>query len=373
LGFLLASLVGSRTRATSLCAEEIHSVLICRINGRLGNTLFITPLIRQVHELLPDASIDLALAYPKAGELLGGMPGVRRIILFPHKTPRMIPRYVEALRRMRECRYDLAIDPMRQSTGGRVALTLCRSRFRLGFATRDQWARLTHAVPEPPDMDVLHEALRPIFLLSHALGAPYTPDRATLWLPLSDSERELGRRRIAHALACDSIDPRAIAVGFFAHAAHFKVIDRVWWHAFWEAFLRLEARAIPVEFLPSPTSSPVLGQFPRVHVPSLRLLAASISSMRLFISTDAGPMHLASSTQVPTVGLFHASDPTLYRPLKSSDLAIEISHCSPQAAARCCHRVWRLAGGLRSNSALRKEEGVWIFRSARILRPSQSR
>jgi len=41
-----------------------------------------------------------------------------------------------------------------------------------------------------------------------------------------------------------------------------------------------------------------------------------------------GPMHLASSTAVPTIGLFHASDPALYRPLKPNDLAIDIIHCS---------------------------------------------
>src|ERR1700692_1753003 len=111
LGWLLARLLSTPAYATSLRPEEISTVLICRINGRIGNTLFLTPLIRYLHQLLPDAAIDLALAYPAAAELPRGMPGVRRIIVFPHRQPHRIGRYLAALRSLRACRYDVAIDP----------------------------------------------------------------------------------------------------------------------------------------------------------------------------------------------------------------------------------------------------------------------
>jgi ADP-heptose:LPS heptosyltransferase len=60
----------------------------------------------------------------------------------------------------------------------------------------------------------------------------------------------------------------------------------------------------------------------------------------MFISTDTGPMHLASSTSVPTVALFHASNPDLYRPLKPTDLTIDLSSCCPVTAAQRCHQIW---------------------------------
>jgi heptosyltransferase I len=44
---------------------------------------------------------------------------------------------------------------------------------------------------------------------------------------------------------------------------------------------------------------------------SVRALTATIAATRMFISADTGPMHLASSTAVPTVALFCASDPQL--------------------------------------------------------------
>ena len=341
LGIALARLIGPRHYATTLPLDDVATVLICRINGRIGNTMFLTPAIRYLHELLPRASIDLVLAHPEAKNLLSALPGVRRVITFPHKTPQMIGRYLAALRTMRACRYDIAIDPIPESTSGRIVLTLCRARYRLGFAGGTQWAPLTHAVPEPPDVGTMHQAVRPVYLLSRIFGAPYESHSVRLWLPLREFEIAAGRRSIAQVTASDPSQTNANAFGFFAHAASLKLIDRAWWLAFWEAFLALEPQALPVEFLPSPERAPVNEDFACLHVPSLRGLTAAIAATRMFISTDTGPMHLASSTAVPTVALFHASDPDLFRPLKPTDLAIDIAHSSPRAVAYRCQQIWR--------------------------------
>ncbi|MEJ0008488.1 MAG: hypothetical protein WDM77_19530 [Steroidobacteraceae bacterium] len=74
LGLVLQRLIGRDRAATRLDSAQIHSVLIGRINGRLGNTLFLTPMIERVHALLPQSRIDLALSYPHAPALLAGMP-----------------------------------------------------------------------------------------------------------------------------------------------------------------------------------------------------------------------------------------------------------------------------------------------------------
>ena len=70
---------------------------------------------------------------------------------------------------------------------------------------------------------------------------------------------------------------------------------------------------------------------------------AAIATTRMFVSADTGPMHLASATPVPTVGLFQTSDPTLYGPLKQQDLVVDVRDCPPWLAAQKCHALWRLA------------------------------
>ena len=139
----------------------------------------------------------------------------------------MIGRYLAALRRLRACRYDLAIDPTEFSTSGRVMLALSRSRFRLGFASSAQWAPLTHAVPLP--RQAMHQAVRPLYLPHRIFGAPFEPRAVRLWLPLPESELAQGRRVIAQAIGAGRVQTPSNAFGFFAHAANLKIIDRGWW------------------------------------------------------------------------------------------------------------------------------------------------
>lgn len=344
----LAQLVGTRNYATALQPGVVSSVLICRLNGRIGNTMFLTPLIRQLHESLPHAAIDLAVAYPRSAELLGTLPGVRRVITFPHRAPYRIWRYIAALRSLRAKSYSLAIDPIPESTSGHVLLSLSRAQYRLGFAGPNQWAPLTHAVPVPPQ--IVHRALQPVYLVCQILGSVYPPPGVRLWLPLPQDELAAGRLLIAQV-----IGPRSSATnqvfGFFAHATHLKAVGRDWWLAFWKAFLELEPLAVPLEFLPSPSSEPTSVQFASVHVPSTRALTAAIAATRVFISPDAGPMHLASSTDVPTVGLFHVTDPAFFGPLKAADQAIDIGRYSPLETAQRCQRIWQAADKALTHSS----------------------
>jgi ADP-heptose:LPS heptosyltransferase len=345
LGRVLAKVVGPRKFGSQLPVEGISSVLICRINGRLGNTVLLTPLVKRIHELLPNAAIDLALSYPKASELLDAFPGLRRIIVFPHKGRGLIQEYLGALRRLRAERYDLAVDPIPESTGGRVALTLCRARYRVGFLSGSQWAPLTHAVAAPEgDM---HQAVLPVFLLSQVVGKPHDSNGLQLTLCLRPEEIELGRMAVTQVIRQFARDrtPARLTIprvfGFFAHATGLKVIEREWWLEFWAAFLELEPDAMPVEFLPPFAKSLDDERFPSLHFDSVRALTAAMASTQVFISADTGPMHLASSTEVPTVALFCASDPALYGPLKPVDLAINIATTTPRLVAQRCQRLWR--------------------------------
>jgi len=313
--------------------QQIRSVLICRINGRLGNTLLLTPLIKQIREWLPGAAIDLALAYPRAEALLSDVPSVRRIIAFPYKLPQVLWRYLPSVLRLRAQQYDLAIDPVADSTSGRMAMTFCRARYRLGFETTSQWAALTHRVPVPATP--MHDAARPVYLLAQALGIAGGLASTRLWLPLADRELVAGREQVSHAVrAADYPTASAATFGFFSHAAGSKVVARDWWLGFWQAFLELEPEAVPVEFLPLAGSKPIDIRYPVLHARSPRSMVAAIAATRMFISPDTGPMHLASATEVPTVALFGNSDATRYHPMKTNDICIDVTTCEPRAARR---------------------------------------
>jgi heptosyltransferase-3 len=341
LGRFAAQMFAQRTFATHLSAERISTVLVVRINGRLGNALFLTPLIERIHELFPDAAIDLAMAYPQAPVLLKNQPGVRRIIAFPHKGVGMIWNYFAAMSKVRSEHYDIVIDPSPESTSGRIVLALTKATHRIGFATASQWAPLTHAAKESPEL--MHQGVQPVFLLCNVLGKKCDPRDVRLSLSLKPDELDAGRSAIARALAKKNLPPGSAksTFGFFAHATGSKTLEKAWWQAFWKAFLELEPEAVPVEFLPSPTSAPTEARFASLNLPSTRDLTAAIATTRMFISADTGPMHLASATPVPTVGLFKTSHPKLYGPLKSNDLVIDARDCPPWLAAQLVQAAWR--------------------------------
>jgi ADP-heptose:LPS heptosyltransferase len=98
---------------------------------------------------------------------------------------------------------------------------------------------------------------------------------------------------------------------------------------------------MPVEFLPLQRDVPIDARVPCLRFPSLPVLAGGVAATRLFVATDAGPMHLAGCTPVPTVGLFRATDPALYRPLKPRDLAICVTRLTPQEVANRVYNHWR--------------------------------
>jgi ADP-heptose:LPS heptosyltransferase len=331
----------TRSRLGALASERITSVLICRINARMGNALFLTPLIEQLHVLLPHASIDIASAYPQAADLLGHLPAVRQVIVFPYKGGvHLVWRYLAALARVRGRRYDLVIDPMPHSTGSRIVLSLSRARFRLGFDSDHQWAPLTHAVPEL--LVPTHRALQPVFLLQQAFGVTHEPARLQLSIGCDARERVEARALLRRALERQGHDPcSAQPVAFFAQATGAKMLAREFWLKFWASFLELAPEAVPVEILPTPDATAISPGFAALHVPRPRRLAAAIGQMCMFISADTGPMHLASSTTVPTVALFCASAPALYGPLKPSDLALDATRHSPDMLARLCHQHWQ--------------------------------
>ena len=345
LGLLLQRLLRRPDAATRLDPREIRSVLIGRINGRLGNTLFLTPMIERLHALLPGAQIDLAVSYPHAPALLAGMPGVRRVILFPHKGHGIIPRYLRALRQLRARHYDLAIDPTPFSTSGRLLLSVTRARFRLGFKVPSQWAPLTHAIPMPAQ--AMHQGRQSAYLVSTALGAAWEPDAIRLWLPLAPQELDAARTAVDRAIAQGGRAGEGPRVGYFAYATGLKILPAAWWAQFWAALLARHPEIVPVEFLPAASSAPTVPGFAALHLPSQRELTAAIATLQMFVSADAGPLHLAGTTDTPTMGLFKVTDPVLYGPLKPTDRSIRVAQLTPEEAAAQVSVAWPGSGSLR--------------------------
>lgn len=341
-----AALVRGRDAGSSLPdPATIRTVLVVRLNGRMGNTLFLTPMLAAIHDILPGASIDVLTMYPDADDLLRGLPGIRKVITLRHKVWRNPRNVAGALRSLRSSDYDLVIDPAFNSVGDRIAMLLCRARHRLGFGGDEQWLRLDFAASLPPD--VRHEALRPLALLQQAFGCTIPSGKERLRVANGTDELAAGARLLAERLRAAGREPGtgSPVIGFFAAARGKKDLGPQWWREFWTAYLALRPETVAMEVLPTATQPAIDERFATLHCPSPRMLAATLSGVDWFFSADTGPMHLASAAGVPTVALFDSTNPAAFGPLKPEDVALRIAGLGPREVAAAC--VERVAGRAR--------------------------
>lgn len=289
------------------------SILVCRVNKRLGNVLFLTPMIRTLADAFPDADIDVLVRDPAHGRLLAGLPGVREI----RHVPAGLAAVMQFAWRFRKRRYDLAIDPSVNATNNRLAMTLCRARFKLGFAGPEQWVRLTHAAPIPSDER--HQARQAVRLLRDGIPGTRITAFDHLEIRPGGEARAAARELLSSAMGGATHGP---IVGFFTGATGEKRFPWQWWREWVEAIQYSRNPPRLLRIVPPGTESGELPHVGVVAVDDLDRLGALIGRLDLFVCADSGPMHLAAAAGTPTIGLFRATSPQDYAPLGPRCIAL---------------------------------------------------
>ncbi|RJS92859.1 glycosyltransferase family 9 protein [Salinisphaera sp. Q1T1-3] len=331
---LLARLLGTPGARRRPLAADTRRILVVRLNKRLGNVLFLTPMLRSLAASLPEARIDIVIQSPAQVDLLQSLPGVGRVWVQKNRVFGLFG----LLRAIRRERYDLAIDPTGNSASNRIGMALSGARQRLGFANADQWLPLTHAAGRSISR---HQALQAVELLTGGISDPPIERFDTLAV-----FPEACDRQAAETLWHDTLGvmaPRTPVIGFFSRATGDKQLARPWWEAFLAAVSQAGPNAVLVEILPGPDADPIDPARPHVAIASLTQLAAFMARCDQFVAADSGPMHLAAAAGVPVVGLFQATAPSHYAPLGQACISLEGERLTPSHTARVV--VDRLATG----------------------------
>lgn len=320
---LLTRLGGTAEAKRRSLAADTQRILVVRVNKRLGNILFLTPMLHALHAGLPHAAIDVLIRDSDHKPLLDNLPGVAHVYLLPSS-----PRLFGLLGRLRGHRYDLVIDPSGNSIGNRLAMALVGGRQRLGFAGPGQWLRLTHAAGRPVSS---HQAQRSLELLAGGIDGPAFGRWPHVLIDPRESARADAARQWAQAFGDDASGP---AIGFFINATGAKRLDDDWWRS-WLSALRARAGAVKVvQVQPPGAAVPLQPDLPGVQIAALDVLGAFLARLDAFVAADSGPMHLAAAAGTPTVGLFKTTSAAAYAPLGPDCTALEHDDLSPDNAAR---------------------------------------
>ena len=315
LNRLMTRLFGTVEPRSRPLAGDTRRILVVRLNKRLGNILFLTPMLRSLAASLPAATIDVVIEDPRQKPLLESLPAIGQVWV----REKSLPATIRLLRQLRSVRYDLAIDPSGNSASNRLALALAGARQRMGFAARDQWVRLTHAAPRAESR---HQAIQAVELLTSSVaGFSWKTFETLAVFPHGPSNA--AAQRYWQAAFTPPVRSTTPTVGFFTRATGAKQLETGWWQEFVALFKQRLPNARLLQIRAPDQPEPIEPGIASVSIAELDVLAALLGRLNGFVAADCGPMHLAAAAGVPVVGLFKATSAACYAPLGDGCTALE--------------------------------------------------
>lgn len=294
--------------------------------GAMGDLLQITPVIRALKEMLPDARISVLVGNAASVDLFSHHPLVHETIVFDRRGEhRSLSALVKLWLRLRKRRFDMVINFQRSNLKAWMlasAAIPCRT-----LVYHKARGRTVHAV-------VNHlETVAPLGI------DPLTADQRLVFIPGREAER------FAEEIF-DASGLRGKKVVALNPGASFRI--KCWpperFAALGERLgSELGAGVVIVgggserdlaEVICSGMSRPPLDMVGRT---SMLQLGAILQKCALLVSGDTGPMHMATAVGTPVIALFGAIDPDRTGPVGEGHTIIrhrEIS-CVPCNAKSC--------------------------------------
>jgi heptosyltransferase III len=307
------------------------TILVCRPNTRLGNTLLMTPLIEEIEATLPSARVEILTACPSAHEVFQEFSSIRRVHQLPFRGFHHPLRHLLTLARVRRVRYDILIDPSPRSWTARFLTRHMAARLKLGFARADKADGVDVSVPFVGAP--VHMGDYPVYLLRRGIfgldDAAARAETAKLSIRLTDAERVAGREEISRVLGAGGSGP---VVAVAAHATGAKQFGIDWWRRMIASLQSARPAARVIEIRP-PNGVAALPELPAYYSRRIRQVAAVLEAADCFVCADSGLMHLGAATDATTVGLFKVTDPRLYAPRRGASCALTASDGAPELVA----------------------------------------
>lgn len=282
--------------------EDPGGILVIRTDSRLGNLVLLEPLLRSLGKRFPRARLEV-LASDVFADVLKSQ-GYSVISVDKKGQIRDPSRFVQLLRRLRESHYDVAIDaahPHSFSLSGAVSACLAGAGCRVSTNAGGSSGWYSVTVPEPP-MD-WHESRA-----LHSLGSLWKA-----WPEWSPPAFTAGSRRVRDAVG---IHVGATGNKKYPSGKMAELVEELYRTSMIEVYWGSEEER---------DAAMDLGRrFPVAVMPKMGLtrLMEKLAGLRLFVTADNGPMHLASALAVPVVALFRIDNRNRFAPLSPGSEAL---------------------------------------------------
>jgi lipopolysaccharide heptosyltransferase II len=321
-------------------------ILLVRLR-LIGDVVFTTPLIRAIRRQLPDAHLAY-LVEPAALPVIRGNPHLSEIVVAPRRGG--VARIVDDVRlaaRLRRHRFDVAVD---LHGGPRAAWLTWASGapMRIGYRSTGRRWMYTHAVERAPDLGPRHSVLNQWDLLAPLGIGPADPARDAIEIvPDPDAVVEVDRR--LRELGIDAAHELAVV-----HVSAGNPFRRWPAESFVELVVRLASadRRRRILLTSGPSDRPAARrvaeaararldgaeQVPETGDFGLAELRALVDRAAVYIGGDSGPLHVASASTTPIVGLFGPTLAERSMPWRDARWSAEAVDAGPLPCRPCNQR-----------------------------------
>jgi predicted lipopolysaccharide heptosyltransferase III len=307
-------------------------ILIVRLR-LIGDVVFTTPVIGALRRRFPDARL-VYLVEAQAAPIVAGNPHLSDVIVVPRRRGwRRVVDDVRLARQLRARRFDVALD----LHGGPRAAWLTwasRARVRVGYDVPGRTWMYTAIAPRSRVLQPRHSVENQWDVLT-ALDAAFAsgPDRAVDRTTMAVDASAVARVRARWRAAGIPADAEVVVL----HVSAGNPFRR-WPESSFAALASSLVSAAPRRWIVI-TSGPsdrdaaarvVVDARAAVGASSARIinddalsleeLRAALDDAALFIGGDSGPLHIASTTDVPIVGLYGPTLPERSAPWRPTSI-----------------------------------------------------
>ena len=318
---------------------DVKRVLISRPNHRLGNLLLVTPLIQEIENTFPNSKIDLFIKGNLGPIVLQNYESIGQMPKLPRKPFKELAGYAKGWFALKKYHYDIVVNIDKGSSSGTLATKFANADFKFFGNVEDN---------KPLNKEEQHMAKFPVYHFRECLSrmgyegnpGPVPP----LNLKLSTAEIAEGRKILK-----DLVKNGKKTITIFTFATGRKCYSEEWWEEVYSGLKEKYSEAYNiVEVLPVENVSQIGFKAPSYYSKDIREIGAFINNTEVFIGADSGMMHLASSADTPTLGLFSVTNPDRYAPYNRGSAAVDTNNTTTKELLKMVDEI------LKANPAEKK-------------------